>query len=154
MNKNKIISQLEEYFTGNAERFGIETAFLFGSSLKGNLRTDSDIDIGVVFHEKGLSDEYIFSVINEISLDLLQKLNIDIDVVPVYKDFRKPMLYYNIIVQGKPIYIEDCDKYISIKNEAMIQMEDFSLFGKKWQYDISKQRIGELNNAGFRICKR
>ena len=62
-------------------------------------------------------------------------------------DFRKPFLYYNVIVLGKPLYIENYDKYIVLRNEAMFQMEDFSIFGEKWMFETAKNKLRDIINA-------
>jgi hypothetical protein len=62
-------------------------------------------------------------------------------------DFRKPLLYYNAIVQGEPIYIKNFESYIEIKNEALYQMEDYSIFGLPWQIEMAERNLQELRHA-------
>ncbi len=130
---------IDEFFRKRAKQFNLEMVFLFGSRTTFFYRNDSDIDLGVVFDDKAASDKFIFSKITDISLQLLKLINLEINVVPIYPDFRKPLLYYNIIVLGKPLYIKDYDKYITLRNEAIFHMEDFSLFGEKWKMDLAKK---------------
>lgn len=147
LKKADIISCLEGFFKRNAKHFHIEMAFLFGSRAQGFPREDSDIDIGVVFNNDALSDKSIFLDITDISLRLLKLTNFDVNIIPIYMDFRKPLLYYNIIVLGKLLYVKDYNKYIVIKNEAIFQMEDFCIFGEKWKMEIAKKKLEEVVNA-------
>ncbi len=143
----KLIEQLEDYFKENARRFNIETAFLFGSRAGGFPAKYSDVDIGILFDNNEFTDEDVFLRITDISMELSGTVNLEINVIPVYCDFRKPLLYYNVIVLGKPLYIGNLDKYASLKNEAIFQMEDFNIFGEKWMIEVAKNKLKEIINA-------
>jgi len=147
--QSKIVQpqHLEDFFRKNAQKFNIEMAFLFGSQASGFPMEDSDIDIGIVFNNNKFSNDDIFSKITDISLEISEMGNSDINIIPVYYDFRKPLLYYNVIVLGKPLYIGNFNRYISLKNEAIFQMEDFSIFGEKWMIEIAKNKLKEIKNA-------
>ncbi|MCL4322763.1 MAG: nucleotidyltransferase domain-containing protein [Deltaproteobacteria bacterium] len=142
-----LLTALEEFFKRNAEHFNLAIVFLFGSRAGGFPRKDSDIDIGVIFNDLTLSEESIFLKITDMSLDLIELTKLDVNVIPVYPDFRKPLLYYNIIVAGKPLYIKDFNQYVEIKNEAIFQMEDFNIFGKKWQTKVARKKLEEIAGA-------
>jgi len=142
-----LLSNLEEFFKVSAEVFGIETAFLYGSQAGGFPRIDSDVDIAIVFSEPQLSDEDVFRRITDISWLLLKEVKIDVNVIPIYADFREPMLYYNAIVLGKPIFLKDFNKYVNLKNEAIHQMEDFNIFGRDWRLAVARKNLEELKRA-------
>jgi len=142
-----IIKQLESFFDKNAQKLNIEIVFLFGSQAGGFPKEDSDIDIGIVFGSDKFSDEEIFLKSTDISSDISEIAGSDVNVIPVYNDFRKPLLYYNIIILGKPLYIGNYDKYVSLKNEAIFQMEDFSIFGEKWMFEVAKNKLKDIVNA-------
>ena len=114
-----IIKQLENFFKKNAQKFNVEAAFLFGSQASGFPTKDSDIDIGIVFDKNNFSDKEVFFKTTDISNELSKIISGEVNTIAVYNDFRKPLLYYNIIVLGKPLYIENYDKYISLRNEAI-----------------------------------
>jgi hypothetical protein len=57
------------------------------------------------------------------------------------------MLYYNAIVHGIPVYVESFTRYVDKRLYAIYQMEDFSIFGMKWQSEIVQKRLERLNNA-------
>ena len=148
MNKREaIIEDAKNYFKEKAGSFSIEMAFLYGSWARGFPGQDSDIDIAVVFAKEPSSEDLLFDILTAISLDISKKIGLEVDVIPVYKDFRKPMLYYNAIVLGIPVFLNNSDRYIDLKNEAICQMEDFSIFGLSWQLKIARKNMEELNRA-------
>jgi len=148
MNKREaIIEDVRNYFKEKAESFSINMAFLYGSWARGFPGQDSDIDIAVVFAKEQSSDDELFEILTAISLDISKKIGLETDVIPVYKDFRKPMLYYNAIVLGIPVFVSDFKKFIDLKNEAIYQMEDFSIFGLNWQLEMARKNMEELTRA-------
>jgi len=142
--RSHLTKVLEAFFAQRADIFRVQMAFLYGSRAEGFPREDSDIDIGVLFEDEIASEDEMFDLVTKISLFLSQKMKIEANVVPVHPDFRKPMLYYNVIVKGIPLYIRDYGRYLGLKNEAMYQMEDFEVFGKGWQLLIAKRNLAEL----------
>ncbi len=81
------------------------------------------------------------------SVALMRMLRVEANVLPVYLDFRKPMLYYNAIVRGIPVFLREPEGYSRLRNEAIFQMEDFQLFGVKWQLDVAKRNLSGSNYA-------
>ena len=149
--KAHVIDILTDYFKESAGRFRLEMVFLYGSWAKGNPRPDSDIDIGVVFSEETPSDDESFGFVTSIALDLSRFLSSEVNVINIHWDFRHPMLYYNAIVNGIPIYVERSEKFISLKLEAIHQMEDFSIFGRKWQLRVARKNMEALKHARLSI---
>lgn len=145
--REEIEKLLKNFFEKKAKSYGIEMAFLYGSWARGFPKEDSDIDIAVVFKNKLLSDNDLFELINDISFSLSKEIGLEVNTIPIRPDFREPMLYYNAIVLGTPVFIEDYDKYINLKNEAVFQMEDFSIFGIDWQLKIARKNLEELKHA-------
>ena len=146
MNKKEtIIKAVKKYFKEKSEYFGIEMAFLYGSWARGFPWHDSDVDIAVVFTKEHSSEDKLFEILTAISLDISKKIGLEVDVIPIYRDFRKPMLYYNAIVLGISVFLNNFDRYIDLKNEAIYQKEDFSIFGLSWQLEIARRNIEELN---------
>jgi len=147
LTKESLTARLKKYFDRNAHLFHVETALLYGSWAMGLPRQDSDVDIGIVFEDEGMPEGKIYGAINTISLSLTRDLRSEINILPVYHDFRKPMLYYNVIVQGIPVYISDYNKYLALRSNSINQMEDFEIFGKKWQLIIARKNLTVLENA-------
>jgi len=54
-------------------------------------------------------------------------------MISIDRDFRKPMLYYNALVQGIPVYRNRDDDIIRLRKRAVDEMEDFKMKNKKWK---------------------
>ena len=138
---------LQGFFTQKADQFRVQMAFLYGSRAEGLPREDSDIDIGVLFEDEITSEDEMFDLVTKISVYLSQEIKVEASVVPICPDFRKPMLYYNVIVKGIPLYIGSYGRYLDLRNEALYQMEDFEIFGREWQLLIAKKNLADLGYA-------
>jgi predicted nucleotidyltransferase len=137
---------LSHFFQEKAERFDIRAAFLYGSFARGFPHPDSDLDIAIVFDDDS-DEDIIYRQIMDISLLLLEKSGRDVNVIPIYRDFRKPFLYYNAIVLGTSVYIRDISELTYLKQEALFQMEDFSIFGLEWQLKMAKKNLEVIRHA-------
>lgn len=142
-----LIRNLQDLFARRADFFHVDMAFLYGSRAEGIPRKDSDIDLGVFFEDEIISDEEVFDLTTRISVYLSKEMKCNANVVPIYSDFRKPMLYYNVIIKGVPLYIKDDSKYLDLRNEALYQMEDFEIFGRGWQILVSRKNLEGLLNG-------
>lgn len=147
MRKTELIKRLKGYFKEKADSYGLSMTFLFGSFVRGFPRKDSDLDVAVYFMPEIDSEDEEFLLITDISFHLSQFIKREVNIISIHNDFRKPMLYYNAIVLGEPLYINNIENYISLRNEAISQMEDFSIFGIKWQLDVARKNIKELKGA-------
>jgi predicted nucleotidyltransferase len=139
-----VIDYLKNFFKRNKKHFEIKAAFLYGSQAGGLPRNDSDIDIAILFFDDSINEDRIFDCITDISLSLSRRLHFEVNIIPIHPDFRYPMLYYNAIVQGIPLFVNNFDEYIKLKNEAVFQMEDYNLFCRGWQIRIAKRNMEAL----------
>ena len=96
-----MIPKLAHFFQNEAERFGVRAAFLYGSFARGFPRHDSDLDVAIVFDDD-CDEDIIYRRLVDISLLLSERSGRDVNVITIYWDFRKPLLYYNAIVLGIP----------------------------------------------------
>ena len=145
--KLEILTLLKTFFEESASAYKIEMAFLYGSWARGFPKSFSDVDVAIVFLEEPGTEDEAFTIITDISLVLGKKLKSDVNVIPIHSDFRRPMLYYNAIVLGITVFIGNQDRYISLRNQAIFQMEDFTLFGTKWQLEIAKKNLEDIKHA-------
>ena len=145
--KLEILTLLKTFFEESASAYKIEMAFLYGSWARGFPKSFSDVDVAIVFSEEPGTEDEAFTIITDISLILGKKLKLDVNVIPIYSDFRRPMLYYNAIVLGIPVFIGNQDRYVFLRNQAIFQMEDFTLFGTKWQLEIAKKNLEDIKHA-------
>ncbi|MCD6265647.1 MAG: hypothetical protein J7K02_06750 [Deltaproteobacteria bacterium] len=144
--KDEIISLLKDFFQVRVDSYQIDMAFLYGSQAGGYPRGDSDVDVAVLFLPNQENEDVIFKRVTEISLSLSGILGKDVNLLVLDRDFKRPMLQYNAIVLGIPVFIRGFDSYIGLYLEALYQMEDFSLFGIEWQLTISERRLkGDFN---------
>lgn len=142
--KEKIILKLENYFKQKASGYHIEVVFLYGSWARGYPHNDSDLDLALLFSSQIRSEESFFKLITEISYELSKDLGREVNIIPIYRDFPHPMLYYNAIILGSPLYIKDKDKFMQLKLESIYQMEDFQIFGVAWQRKVAQDIIKEI----------
>ena len=142
--KEKIILKLKNYFKLKASRYFIEITFLYGSWDRGYPRHDSDIDLAILFSPQIKTEESLFDLITQISYELSKDLSREVNIIPIYRDFPHPMLYYNAIILGSPLYIKDKDKFLQLKLESIYQMEDFLIFGVTWQRKVAQDIIKEI----------
>jgi predicted nucleotidyltransferase len=147
MTKEDLKKSLSDFFNECCYTCELAMAFLYGSWAAGSPREDSDIDIAVLFKDQTLSEEEAFNRIIALESDLSIKLRREVNILLLTRDFRKPMLYYNAIVQGDLVYARDFEDYVALSIEALFQMEDYSLFGIPWQIEMAKNGLEALKGA-------
>lgn len=146
MNNIELLSTLKAYFQASADTYDIDMAFLYGSCAAGLPREDSDVDIALLFtNEK--DENALFDIISNVTLELTDLLKKETNVLYIDRGLSKPMLYYNAIVHGIPVFMRDFTGYVDMKLKALHLMEDFSIFGTKWQAEIVRKRLELLNHA-------
>ena len=145
--KEKIILKLKDYFKQEASGYHIEMAFLYGSWARGYPHSDSDLDLALLFSSPIKTEESFFALITQISYELSKDLGREVNIIPIYRDFPHPMLYYNAIILGEPLYIKDKDKFWQLKLESIYQMEDFQIFALPWQRKVAQDIIKEIIHA-------
>lgn len=137
---------LESFFSREAERLRIEAAFLLGSRAMGSARPDSDVDVAILFSDDAGPDT-AFDRANDVAAELGRALGAEIDVVVLDRDFSRPMLAFNAIVKGIPVYLKDPGTLAALRNEALRQKEDFSLFGVGWQLAVARRNLEIASRA-------
>jgi len=147
MNKSNLIKILARYFRNNALKEHVELAFLYGSWAAGRQHKGSDVDIAVLFSENAGSEHDIYQSIIDISAELNDIIDEEINIIQLKRDFDKPMLYYNAAVHGVPVYFKDEKLYRNYLLEAVSQMEDFCIFGIHWQLVAARHNLKGVINA-------
>ena len=143
MSKDEMISTLKSYFKQHSDIYYIDIAFLYGSWVSGYPKEESDIDVAVIFN-KEMSEDEIFDITNNISLKLTDILKKETNVLYIDMYLSKPMLHYNAIVHGIPLFMRDFTRYVDMRLKAIYQMEDFRIFGTEWQSEVVEKRLGVL----------
>lgn len=102
----KILDLLKDYFERREE---VAFAFLFGSAVRGKVRKEGDVDIGLYFWpKKDLDWEAVgkaYEGETRIGLDLERLLKKEIDVVVLNR--ARAILADEIVRKGIPIVIKD-----------------------------------------------
>ncbi len=143
---NALMTIIESFFRREAERFRVQAAVLYGSWAGGFPRRDSDVDVAVVFEDEP-DDDAAYRRLMDMSLLLSDLTGREVNILPIDRNFRKPMLYYNALVQGVPVYRMRDDDIIRLRKRAIDEMEDFCLFGLQWQTEIARRNLEALKNA-------
>jgi len=147
MQREKFILKLKDYFKQKASEYHIEMAFLYGSWATGYPHQDSDIDLAILFFPYIKDEDSLFELINTISYELSMEIEKEVNIIPIKEDFPHPLLYYNAIILGIPLYIKHMDNLVKLKLEAVRQMEDFKIFGISWQREVAQKILKEINRA-------
>ncbi len=147
MQREKFILKLKDYFREKAPEYHIEMAFLYGSWATGYPHQDSDIDLAILFFPYIKDEDSLFELINTISYELSMEIGKEVNIVPIKEDFPHPLLYYNAIILGIPLYIKHMDNLVKLKWEAISQMEDFKIFGISWQREVAQKILKEIDRA-------
>ncbi|MBU3965173.1 DUF86 domain-containing protein [Patescibacteria group bacterium] len=152
LEEKKKIELLEKYFS---ERSDVLMAFVFGSYAKGQIMSESDLDIAVYFKPRGKSIEWGESTIypNEMEIwsDIEKITGIETDLVVLNR--ANPNIVFNVLKTGLPLSIKDptifLEFYLTISREA----EDFRAFVK--DYWLIYQRSRSLSEEDkVRLIKR
>ncbi|MFZ3114432.1 MAG: nucleotidyltransferase domain-containing protein [Syntrophales bacterium] len=138
--------KIEDFFRREAQGFRVRAAVLYGSRVAGFPRADSDVDVAVLFEDEP-DDDAAYRRLMEMSLRLSDLTGREVNILLIDSGFSKPMLYYNAIVQGVPVYRKREEDIIRLRKRAIDEMEDFSVFGLHWQAEIARRNLEALKNA-------
>lgn len=142
-----IAEGIREFFKKHAQSLSIEMALLYGSFARGIPDAGSDIDIAVLFDPEDMADEKVFETISGLSIKLAKRFKREANIITVRPEKWKPMLYYNVIVLGEPLFVRSENKYHSMRWEAIRQMEDFAAMGIAWQIVAAKASLRRLGDG-------
>jgi len=146
LNKDEIIAEIKSYFESKSDAFDRDMAFLYGSRAAGFPKEELDVDIAVMFYRE-MEEREVFEILTTISVELTEHLKKEISVLFIDRELSKPMVHYNAIAHGVPVYIGDFMRFFDMKLKAIHKMEDFCVFGMKWQSEIVRKRLEALNRA-------
>ena len=105
------------------KKMNISLIYLFGSSIIGNQRAESDIDIGVVF-EKPDRIKNTMIIFEELYLSLSQVFP-DQDLDIVFLDFAPLTLQFEVVTTGKVIYRVSREFEYDYKEKIIKEYIDF-----------------------------
>ncbi|MGB9668707.1 MAG: type VII toxin-antitoxin system MntA family adenylyltransferase antitoxin [Thermosulfidibacteraceae bacterium] len=128
-----IIERIREIIEKNREKWKLKALFLFGSIAYGLATDNSDIDIAITFDNLEIGEEEKEKIVKDIKKKITQETQREVDVVEIDENFSRPMLFYNAIINGIPIFVKDENWYKRMILRAICEMEDFSNMGEKWK---------------------
>ena len=105
------------------KKMSISLIYLFGSSITGTQRAESDIDIGVVF-EKPERIKNTMIIFEELYLSLSQVFP-DRDLDIVFLDFAPLTLQFEVVTTGKVIYRVSREFEYDYKEKIIKEYIDF-----------------------------
>ena len=97
---------------------------LFGSAAIGSTHPLSDVDIGVVFADRGLQRQDPVGVYGELLAEVQKHFpgqKIDL----VYLDETAPGLRFRAVTQGRPLYEAVTGEFAEYRAEVMLRYFDF-----------------------------
>ncbi|MBI4653259.1 nucleotidyltransferase domain-containing protein [Candidatus Kuenenbacteria bacterium] len=101
----------------------IVLVYLFGSEIKGTSHKESDIDIGVLFGKKVISEDYLKleGMLIGVFSEIFPKKEINI----VNLNQSSPLLKQTVILEGKALYIRSEIERILFQIQTLHQYEDY-----------------------------
>lgn len=141
--KKDIFERTKEELKEIIKDYPIDFVIIFGSLIRGNFRDDSDIDIAV-----HLNKDLDFLEIGDMVSRLETKLERNIDIVILNKlYYEDPILAFEIISKGFPVYVIDREKFVDFKYKTFIEYMDTEYLRKILDRDL----IERIKNRRFGI---
>lgn len=134
MISKKALSQSKKIF----QSYPLEAAYLFGSQIKGKTGALSDIDIAVLFTQKGftsLSLELVMKLIGDLK-ETFKKENVDLVIL----NNASPVLKHQVVLCGQRIYSRDEKRALEFEKKVLQEYED-TAFLRKVYYHYMRERI-------------
>jgi len=139
----KTLNRLNEI--GNSLPEEIVAIYLFGSSITGRLRVESDIDVAILPSYRTTNDErlVLISKVESIIAKLLGEKNIrrEVNIVNLRDRFLSLNLQYRIITGGILLYEKDRVERIEFENGVRGEFFDFALYTNLFR----KKKYGDLH---------
>ena len=83
-------------------------------------------------------------MISQMTIELEHLLHREVNIIRLSWQFEKPLLYYNATILGIPVFVRNRSRHSRYLQEALYQMEDFRLFGIRWQLSAAQNNLREL----------
>jgi len=143
--KKDIVEKTKEELKEIIIDYPVDFVIIFGSLVKGNFREDSDIDIAI-----HLQRDLELLEIGDIVSRLETKLEKNVDIVILNNLYKMdPVMAFEIISKGMPIYVINKEKFVEFKYRTFIEYMDTEYLRKMMDRDL-KERI---KNRKFGIRK-
>ena|SRR3972149_472258 len=128
---DKTIGLLKRYY---AQQKGIHLAFVFGSIATGSLRTDSDVDVAVLFET--VPDPFELSLL---AGELSSLIGREVDLVALNE--ASPILKMQVLRFGKLLYQSEPRRFHEFYVRTVNEYDDLKQMRKKAEQSILLGRI-------------
>jgi uncharacterized protein len=122
----------------------VEAIYLYGSLVKGRLRTDSDIDIALLlaYGNDDMEKLGIMAEIDALFTSLLREEGFlqEVSVLDLRGNYLSVELQYKVITEGIPVYTKDLLKRLDFENFVKREYFDFSPYLKS----LRKRKYADL----------
>ena len=110
-------------------------AYLYGSAVQGNLRADSDIDIGILLADDAVPDHlYTIRMAGEIRSRCRLDRAVDVRILN-----RRPIRFlHQVLRYGEILFVRDERKRVEFETDVIKVYLDFKLFLR--DYDRKRRR--------------
>lgn len=138
----KILINLRETKTSLPE--GLIAIYLYGSSLSGRLRVESDIDIAILPSYQTTEEQrlMLISQVEDVVSKLLKEKGIqrEISIVNLRDKFLSLSLKYKIVTEGLLLYEKDAIERLEFENYVKREYFDFAPYLSQ----LRKRKYGNL----------
>lgn len=116
-------------------------AYIFGSAAKGKEGFLSDLDVAVFFDYKVAEKDYLNKELDiKYEIGKLSAIK-RVDVITLNK-INNPLLMYNIVLCGRPIFVKDQRLKAILERKALREYED-TAYLRNVSYQIMRRQIKE-----------
>lgn len=107
-----------------AEHHDIAAVYLFGSVARGEAKPTSDIDLGLVFRERGVSARERHRLLGDLACQIARVLGHErIDLVVL--EPQGPIFCHQVLLEGSLLYEGDPARRVDFESETLVRAFDF-----------------------------
>ena len=103
----------------------VAAAWLFGSAVRGELRPDSDVDVGLVLAERRDTPEQYHRVLGTIAAEIEQVTGGRLVDLVVLDPIRDPMFCHRVLSEGLLVHDADPDRRVDFESTAHVRYFDW-----------------------------
>lgn len=127
------IQELLSAYFAQQSRFGVVSAYLFGSHGAGRPHRESDIDVGVLLdRQRHPSREERFDLRVRLGSDLIDALDSNAVDVVILND-APPLLGRRVVTQGRRVFLSDPEADLRYVRDVQIRAADLRPFLERTQ---------------------
>lgn len=138
----KFIKKSKKVLKKVGSKLGIDYAIIFGSSAKGSLTEESDVDIGIKFKKLPASSKILLDRIVKIKKLLEEELKRNVDIIILNK--ANEGLLYEVFSTGEKIFVSSEEKFVVEKTEIIKKYLDFKYYTRRhWEEKVERLLHGK-----------